>query len=349
MMALSSSLTLDARDISRLDPQDMLGCVRRMPGVARLAFDHAVGWKPPVPRPRQILVCGMGGSAISGDLARTLLQTRWSVPITVARQPQLPAWVDDRTLCLFLSYSGNTAETLAAFGEASERGVPIAAIASGGQLADRCGQRDIPVLPVEPGWQPRAALGHLYFTLLGMLAALGAPVEPRAAIARLEELAAEYGPDRPDNAAIALARRLHASPAAPLVAGVSPATEAVALRWKGQLNENAKTTALFGVFPELTHNEIVNLVASGEERAVVVLRDAGDPPLLVRQIGQTLGLLREERVSDPVEIVASASDPLARQMELVSLGDHASVYLALLKGLDPTPVAPIVALKARMA
>lgn len=348
-MPLTASLLDEPRKLQSLDPQDMLGCVGRMPAVARSSFERGAAWSPPAARPRQILVCGMGGSAISGDLARTLLQPSWEIPLSVARQPQLPAWVDRDTLCLFLSYSGNTAETLAVFDEAMARGIPAAAIASGGQLQARCAERGLPVLPVETGWQPRAALGHLYFTLLGMLGTLGAPVDPEPAIARLEQLAREYGPDQPGNPAKVLAERLEASGATPLIAGTSPSTEAVSLRWKGQLNENAKAPALWGVFPELTHNEIVSLVASRQKRAVVVLRGGDEPDLLVRQIRETLGLIREEGIDAPLEIVASGSDPLERQMELVSLGDHASVYLAFLSGVDPTPVAPIVALKARLS
>ena len=182
-----------------------------------------------------------------------------------------------------------------------------------------------------------------------MLQALGAPVQVgpvRAALARKRQ---EYGVDSPDNLAKQIAGTLadigpqHLPPA---VFGVTPSTEAVALRWKCQLNENAKITALYGVFPELTHNEIVNLATAGKATGpLVVLRDPQDDPLVRRQIGHALDVLG----GATYDLVGDGDDALARQMALVYLGDYVSVYLAYLRGVDPTPVLPIVRLKDRMA
>ncbi|MBU6427606.1 MAG: bifunctional phosphoglucose/phosphomannose isomerase [Cyanobacteria bacterium REEB65] len=346
---MTPSILDDPARREALDPQGMLACVQRMGSVAGPAFQRGLTWRPPLERPEHILVCAMGGSAISGDLARAVLQPHWDVPITVLRQPAVPAWVDARTLCLFISYSGNTQETLAAFSAAQRRGAAMAAIASGGQLEALCSRAGVSVLGVEAGWQPRAALGHLYFTLLGMLGSLGAPVDPQRAIARLQELCAAYGPQDGENPAKRLAQRLFESSGMPLIAGVSPATDAVAMRWKCQLNENAKTTVLVGAFPELTHNEIVNLIESREPRTVVVLRDPADSSLVTAQIREAAALLEQAGIGEVLQIEAEGNDPLERQLGLVCLGDFVSVYLAYLKGIDPTPVAPIVALKQGLA
>lgn len=339
----------DPASLRTLDPQGMLDCVDRIADVAGPAFARGGAWTPSLARPRQIVVAGMGGSAISGDLARTLLAPVWDVPISVVRQPGLPRWVGPDTLAIFLSYSGQTAETNQAFDQALAAGIPAAAVTVGGRLGPKASAAGIPVLPLEAGWQPRAALGDLYFTLLGMLQALGAPVDAGPAFAALGRKRQEYGVGAPDNLAKRIARTLHeAGPQhlPPAVFGVSPSTEAVALRWKCQLNENAKVTALYGVFPELTHNEIVNLATAGKRVGpIMVLRDPQDDPLVRRQIGHALDVLG----GGAHDLVAEGDDALERQISQVYLGDYVSVYLAYLRGLDPTPVEPIVSLKNRMA
>ncbi|MBM3266931.1 MAG: bifunctional phosphoglucose/phosphomannose isomerase [Candidatus Sericytochromatia bacterium] len=346
------SFALDAESVRTRDPQDMLGRVYRLADVAGPAFARGAAWRPPALRPRQILVAGMGGSAISGDLARTLLAPAWDIPVAVWRQPGLPRWASPADLLVFLSYSGETSETLAAFGEAAARGIPGVAITVGGTLAARAGAAGIPILPLSPGWQPRAALGELYFTLLGVLHALGAPIDPEPALATLRARREEYGPATRDNLAMRIAATLQGTgahnggprlPAA--VFGVASSTEAVALRWKCQLNENAKATVLYNVFPELTHNEIVNLATAGPTRGpLIVLRDPADPPLLRRQVDAAIDLLG----GAAYDLQGEGPDALARQLSLVLLGDYASVYLAVLAGVDPMPVEPIVALKGRM-
>ncbi len=344
----------DASGVRARDPQDMLGCVDRLADVAGPAFARAAAWKAPAGKPRHVLVVGMGGSAISGDLARTLLAPSWDIPVSVWRHPQLPRWASGEDLLVCLSYSGQTAETNQAFGEALARGIPAVAVTVGGTLGKRAAAAGIPVLPLSPGWQPRAALGELYFTLLGILQALGAPLDPGPALETLRARRELYGLAAKDNLAKRIAgtfaaesgARNGSAPLPPAIFGVSPSTEAVALRWKCQFNENAKATVLYNVFPELTHNEIVNLATAGKACGpIVVLRDPADAPLLARQIDHTLELLG----GAAYDLCADGADALARQLGLVLLGDYASVYLALLKGVDPTPVEPIVRLKARMA
>ncbi|MBI6546437.1 MAG: bifunctional phosphoglucose/phosphomannose isomerase [Cyanobacteria bacterium NC_groundwater_1444_Ag_S-0.65um_54_12] len=342
-MISQASLLDDLAYLRSGDPQDMLGYVARLPDMTTMAFARGAAWLPPVAKPDRIAVVGMGGSAISGDLARTLLVSRWEVPIAVIRQASLPSWLKtESTLLIFLSYSGETAETCQAFQETLAYDFPVAAVTCGGTLGNLAAARGAPVLQLTPGWQPRAALGELYFTLLGMLSCLGAPVDPGPASFRLARLREDYGPNASGN----LAKQLAADLARffPVILGVAGSTEAVALRWKCQLNENAKRTCLYNIFPELTHNEIVNLVESPEERTFVVLRDPLDSSLINRQIRHTRELLG----GLTHDLLASGDDPLERQLSLLYLGDYVSVYLALLRGIDPTPVSPITALKKRM-
>lgn len=340
-------------DASRLiasDPGDMLGFLQRLPDMAQGAFERGRATRLPTLRPRQVLVCGMGGSAISGDLARNLFFGRSEVPIAVSRHCSLPASVGPEDLVVLLSYSGNTAETLGCLQDAIARRVPAVLVTSGGQFKALAEAHALPTVAVEPGWMPRAALGELYFALLGLLSQLpGCDLDPAPAIAQLARERATYllAVPEADNPAKRLAAQL--SGKTPVVFGVHPTTEAVAMRWKAQLNENSKMTVLFGVFPELTHNEIVNLAHRPHPgHVMVLLRDPEDPPLLSRQLGFARDLMRPS-LDGVVELSGTGEDALARQMSLAYLGDWVSVYLALMSGIDPTPVEAIFGLKDRMA
>lgn len=349
----------DLSQLAQIDRAQMLAYVRRLPEMATGAFARGSQVRLPIAAPRQILICGMGGSAISGDLARTLLQSCSGIPLIVTRQSHLPAWVDRDTLAIMMSYSGNTAETLGCLNDAISRQVPTVLVTSGGQFGALAAEHGLARIDVEGGWSPRAALGDLYFALLGVLSRVEAcrvPVPAVAgAVARLSEDAALYAPEIPTDAnpAKQLAERLLA--ASPVIFGVTPTTEAVAMRWKCQLNENSKRTVLCNVFPELTHNEIVNLSntppldppGGPAGYLAIVLRDPEDPPLLRAQLDIALDVMKAN-LGEVVELQGSGEDLLTRQLALCYLGDWVSVYLALAAGIDPTTITPIIELKDRM-
>lgn len=345
-----SRLLDDAARLKNADPGDMLGYLHRLPDMAQGAFERARATRLPVARPRQVLICGMGGSAISGDLARNLFFGSSEVPIAVSRHCSLPASIGREDLVILLSYSGNTAETLGCLTDAIARGVPCALVTSGGQFKALAEAHALPTVPVEPGWMPRAALGELYFALLGLLSQLpGCDVSPTQAIAQLRRERATYLLEvaESENPAKRIAGQL--SGKTPVLFGVHPTTEAVAMRWKAQLNENAKVTCLFGVYPELTHNEIVNVAHRPHPgHVMVLLRDPQDPPLLTRQLEFARDIMRPS-LDSVIELVAQGEDALSRQMSLSYLGDWVSVYLALMNDIDPTPVTAIFGLKDRMA
>lgn len=346
-----SSLLDDSSALLAFDPGDMLGCLHRLPEVAEAAFERGCAVRLPLTRPRQVLICGMGGSAISGDLARNLLFGHSEVGIGVSRHCRLPASLGSEDLVILLSYSGNTVETLGCLQDAIHRGIPSVLVTSGGQFGALAEAHDLPKVTLTPGWMPRAALGELYFSLLGLLSQLPGCgwIDPRSAIEQLRHDRATYALDVPEsrNRAKQLAASLIGK--TPVVFGVHPTTEAVAMRWKAQLNENAKVTALMNVFPELTHNEIVNLAHSKHPgHVMVILRDPLDPSLLQRQLGFARDIMRAS-MDEVIELTGAGSDPLARQLSLCYLGDYVSVYLALMKGIDPTPVDAIFGLKDRMA
>lgn len=346
-----TSLLNDTARLIHADPAGMLGFLHRLPDMAQGAFQRGKAVPLPLKRPRHLLICGMGGSAISGDLARNLLFDSCEVPISVSRHNTLPSYMGPEDLVILLSYSGNTAETLGCLTDAISRKVPCALVTSGGQFRVLADEHQLPVVSVEPGWMPRAALGELYFALLGLLSQLpGAEwIAPEATVEQLLADRETYNMEVPEfeNPAKQLAAKLYQK--TPILFGVHPSTEAVAMRWKAQVNENSKMTALIGIFPELTHNEIVNLAhARHANHVMVILRDPEDSTLLQRQLGFARDIMRP-MVDEVVELQGKGPDRLARQLSLVYLGDYVSVYLALMAGVDPTPVTAIFGLKDRMA
>jgi glucose/mannose-6-phosphate isomerase len=302
------------------------------------------------PSPSHIVVGGLGGSAIGGDLLRGILGGGRASPlVTVVRDYSLPALEPEGTLVLLCSYSGETEETLSLYEEAAARGMRRAVIASGGALAGRALRDGVPLETVPEGFAPRAALGHLLSGLLASAAvALGRPdiLDPLdEARAALRSLAARCSPDRAGNPALDLAREAHRKIVVTYAA--RDPLEGVALRWKTQWNENAKVFAYAAAAPEMNHNEIVGwdgLRDGPGPFLFVFLRDADESPRLAFRLDWSRDRLREAG-GEVREFSGEGRTRLSRILWLVSLGDLASVYLALLKGVDPTPVTSIQRLK----
>ncbi len=300
-------------------------------------------------RPGGLCVCGMGGSAIGADLAFAALDGRARRPLQLVRGYSPPPWAGPETLALCASYSGETEETVAAYDSAREAGMPRVVLTTGGSLADRARADGVPVIGVPSGMQPRAAVVYMTVCTLAVAASCGAAPDLRAEIeAAAEPLAAratEWGPDAPsDSPAKRLAARLYGS--IPVVYGAGP-TAAAAIRWKTQLNENAKLPAFSGVLSEADHNDICGW-RDPSGLAAIYLDDPGLDVRLRRRISRTAELVAPAATT--VEHVEAAGrTPFERLLALVLLGDLVSVYLAVLRGVDPTPVEPIERLKAALA
>jgi glucose/mannose-6-phosphate isomerase len=300
-----------------------------------------------------VVVTGMGGSAIGADFVRAALP-ELAVPYEVVRGYEPPAWVDPCTLLVAVSYSGNTEETLACVHAAHERGAGVVAVASGGTLAALAQERGWPLIVVPGGLQPRAAVGYLLTALAAALArsglATGLPEQVTETGGLLRVMAAELGPEVPEpyNAAKAIARRLVGR--LPVIYGAG-LTAPAARRWKSGLNENGKSPAVFAELPELCHNEIVGWEGDPallERLHVVVLEDPLEDPRLRRRWEPTLAGARARAAGVDV-VAARGASPLARVCSAAYLGDWVSLYLAILNGVDPTPVVAIERLKRTLA
>lgn len=346
--------------LAERDPGGMLAMVAGLPAQLARAPEARDAFRAAHPDPgvpagvTSVLVCGMGGSAIGGDMAAA-----WAAPqgvrVAVHRGYGLPAWVDRRTLLVFSSYSGNTEETLDAFAASERAGAPRFAVATGGALLARARAWGVPLLEIPPGLQPRAALGHSLAALLVLLDAaglVGDPLPDLAAAARhLEALAARCAPECPEaeNPAKRLARAWHGR--LPVFYTGPGLLAPVGVRWRGQVNENAKSLAIASAFPELDHNEIMGWQALPEVRraiCLVFLRDPEDAGAVALRMRVTADILAE-RAGALEWVDALGASRLERLVGTAYLGDWASVYLAFLNGVDPTPVAEIEQLKRRLS
>jgi glucose/mannose-6-phosphate isomerase len=361
--------------IARLDRGDMLGAIASLPDQLQTAYATAralletvaatPGGRGAVPAsPTGVAVCGMGGSAIGADLVFASLPDL-AVPTAVVRGYALPSWVGPETLVVAVSYSGETEETLACAETALARGCTPVCVASGGRLAALAGPRALPLVTIPGGKQPRASLGLLAAPLLAVLEATGLCDSQQSAVDEAADLlrcgAGELGPEGPETTlapgadpalpgramAKGLARLLHGRQVVVYGAG---STVAVARRWKGQINENAKAPAFWNELPELNHNEIMgwsSLPAVSAATAAVFLDDGELDERLLLRAELTAAVLAERDVL--VEHVwAHGASRLARLFSLVQLGDYTSFYLALLYGADPSPVVAIQEFKARL-
>jgi glucose/mannose-6-phosphate isomerase len=295
---------------------------------------------------RRSVVVGMGGSAIAADLVRAVTDPELEITLDVSRGPMLPRSVDAESLTILASYSGNTWETLAAYDEASRRHAVRIAVSSGGELARRADRDGVPLLQLPPGLPPRAAVGYMLGGVFGILD----PFFPesndsriRRAARRVNDLQASLASPKgaPASVAAKIGRRTPQ-----LYADVSLAS--LARRWKTQIEENAKRLAHFDLFPELLHNAIVGwdaLSPTDSRRWAVVLLDwPGQNPSIGPAVSYLEKLLTRRHVT-VARVHIEPEDRIEALLTGVSYGDHVSLAMAELAGVDPYPVEAITRMK----
>ena len=344
------------RTYEELDPTFMRHRLAGFPDQCKKAWEEVSAFRLPSDyrRVERVVVLGMGGSAIGGDLLADLASLESSPPVLVSRDYGLPPYVDQRTLVIACSYSGNTAETLSSFRQALSRGARVVAVTSGGTLAGEARGKGVPAFILRYQGEPRSALGYLFLSPVGILQRLGL-LEDKSrdvaeAVERLEALRSQWAEDVPHekNSAKELARDLAGRVVVVYGAG---AFGAVAHRWKTQLNENSKVWAFWEMLPEAHHNSVVGYgLPEGIARmgAVVLIRPPGLHPQLEQRFDLTCELLEREGV--PCNVVElEGPNPLCRMLTGTYFGDYVSYYLAVLQGVDPSPVPPIDFIKSRLS
>jgi glucose/mannose-6-phosphate isomerase len=340
-------------EIEAIDKGGILKMCERMPHFGREAFEQAKRMAISLEKPHNIIIAGMGGSAIGGELLRSWLRDTSKTSISVSRSYTLPAYADDRSLVVAISYSGETEETLNSFLEAVERRCMVVTITSGGHLKRFSESLGVPCVTVPEGLVPRAAIAHMFFPLVFLMDRAGVVKETEEEVEEslrvLRKVSDENSPKTPlkNNKAKKLALALEGK--IPIIYGFGQ-YRAVAQRLKCQFNENSKIPSYFEAFPELDHNEIVGWEAAKDitkHFALLILRDPKEPTEIKHRIEITKEIA-SAKVARILEIKAQGHRKLARLLSTMHLGDFASVYLALLRGVDPSQTISIDNLKREM-
>lgn len=336
----------------KLDSSDMYGLIYRFPGQMEDAMDlgRGIRLQKHYSGVTGVVIAGMGGSAIAGNMVLALVSEELDVPFQVVRDYRLPQWAGENTLVILLSYSGSTEETLSCLEEALKRKARVAGITSGGKLKKRLTEGSHDVITIPSGYPPRTALGYLCIPLIFFLQRIGLIGESiievlGGAVARLTDHREVFCRVDDDNPAYGIARKIYRT--IPVIYGSAGITEAAALRWRGQLEENGKVVAFHNLLPEMNHNEIVGYENNPDllSRTSVLWLMEGNGH---GRIGRRQTLTRKiigSAVEHQLEIAAEGDNPVERLFYLVHLGDWVSFWVAMHHGTDPTPVEKIDRLK----
>lgn len=350
----------DIAALTRQDPSGMMALTVGFPEQCERGVEIGQAFQPPADWPtgpqafRNIIVTGLGGSAIGGDFLRSIAEPEAEVPILVNRDYDLPRFVGQGSLVIAVSYSGNTEETLSAYDQAKARGAYVLVLTSGGALLEKARADGYPALVVPGGQPPRASSGYTFFPVWMAAQKLGIlpdkSPDTNEALSLMKRQRDAFRPENPTsaNSAKQLARALAGK--LPVIYGSQGFRGTIAYRWHTQFNENAKIHAFAGAFPEMNHNEIlawINAPKQANDWAVVMIRDRKDTAKIAARVDTTKGLIDG---SIPVhDVYADGESALARLWTGVYYGDFVSVYLALAWGEDPTVIPSIDALKAELA
>ena len=350
---MTKTADLNHEAVAAVDGVGILEDVLGLPDQLRDALWRAESANlAPQESPGGLVVAGMGGSAIGGGLARAVLGDRASRPIVLARGYALPAWTTPDTTVLCSSYSGDTEETLAVYDAAGALGARRIVVTTGGKLAELAREDRIPVIPLPGGFQPRTAVAYSLVAALEVAAICGAGehlhAEIDVAAAHAEELVTEWRPDGSEDCLPkALARGIAGT--TPQIAGAG-LTSPIAYRWKTQINENAKLPASANELPELDHNEICGWDGCEElgPFSAVFLDDSDLHPRIRQRIELTRAAIASRGVAT-YRVDSIGETRTERLISLVLLGDLVSVYLAVLRGVDPVAIDAIERLKDALA
>jgi glucose/mannose-6-phosphate isomerase len=336
--------------------EEILGHLRQFPEQCRRAWEQTMrlGLPQDYRQIDKVIIMGIGGSAIGGEIASHLVTEESKTPIWVYREYGLPITPDEKTLVIASSYSGNTEETLSGFTQSLETPAKKMVITTGGRLKKLAEENNIPAFVIDYKAPPRMAFPHSFVSLVGIFQKLGLLGDKTADIEEmlniLGKLQIDYNETSPlaSNEAKQLATRLRGLIAVVYGGGI---LSAVARRWKAQFNENAKSWAFFEILPELNHNASVGYRFPQEikdKMFVVLLRSGLINPRILRHYEASNGLLAQEGIKHEF-VDASGKSALAQIMSLVYLGDYLTCYLAVLNETDPATLDAVDFVKDYLA
>jgi glucose/mannose-6-phosphate isomerase len=338
--------------IGEIDRSNMLSFCVEAPKHYQKAAKIAEKISLRYPKPENIIVAGMGGSGIGGELLKDWARDKAQMPIEVSRDYSLPAYANENSLVLITSYSGETEESLSAFLDAAKRKCMVHCISSGGSLLKFAEKLNVPYLRIPSGMPPRAALPYLFTPLLQSLEKMkivpSVSEDFSEAIKILERISGENAPEKLVRKNFSKTLAVGIDESVPVVYGFG-VYRSVAQRFKQQFNENSKVPSKWEFFPELDHNEIVGWEKAGKLAkcfSAIFIRDRNESNEMRSRIETTKALMRPD--SKMFEVWAQGKSALARMLSAICIGDFTSVYLAILRKVDPTPVKTIALLKEKM-
>jgi glucose/mannose-6-phosphate isomerase len=296
----------------------------------------------------RIMICGMGGSAIGGDIIADCVYDTMDIPITVQRFPVIPRWVNTSTLVIVSSYSGNTKETILMYEAAIKRGCKVIVITSGGQILEKAKANNNDLIVLPSGIQPRSALGYILGYMANVIETVGGPAcktEMSKILPKLIKFRAKLISEK--GVARTVAKRLYGK--APIIystVGISSS----AMRWKTQINENSKMIAFSGMLPEFNHNEIAGWINRGDTRdecVIVILYEENADKIIRKMTDAAISTLKSHGM-EPEVIKIRGKKVMERCLRATMFGDYVSLYLAYMQGVDPSEVETIKKLKIRL-
>ena len=302
----------------------------------------------------KIVLAGMGGSAIGGDVISVLEKEKLKIPFFIIRDYTIPPWVDNKSLLICSSYSGNTEETLSILKIALDRGIEIVGLTTGGKLAEELGKNKKDMITIPSGLQPRAAVAYSIVPLFRLLSKLNIINSEGdswidSTINVLKEKRLLYGTDDEKNPVFKLAKRIYKK--LPIIYSYNSNMGIAATRLKGQLCENSKMLAYTNVLPELNHNEIVGWQNNQhilENLCVLWLLDEDDSYRVKQRIEITKEILEKIEIDQYILKIDGGSFQ-ERFLHMINYGDWLSYWCAILHGTDPSPVEKIEYLKQKLS
>jgi glucose/mannose-6-phosphate isomerase len=345
------------KNISEIDKSDMYETIIQFPNQIKEAIEIIKTAKiNTVMKVDNILITGMGGSGISGDIVSCYFRDKIDIPIVVNKEYELPKWAKKDTLTLFFSYSGNTEETISAFKIAYQKKCNIITISSGGRLQEFSKKREVPHILLPLGFQPRAAIGYSIFILIMILKRIGLisgriDTDIKESIAITEDVIKNNNKQIPEkyNNSKQIAKKILNT--IPQIYGWGLYCP-IATRWRQQLNENSKVIAREDFLPESNHNDLVGWSLHPEISkyfTCILFRDKDNESLQMRTRLDFMKKLFIGSTSNIIEIYPKGKGRFAKMIYTMYLGDFVSYYLAILRKIDPTPVDIIKELKQRLA
>ncbi|NWG27824.1 MAG: bifunctional phosphoglucose/phosphomannose isomerase [Ignavibacteriaceae bacterium] len=338
--------------VEKFDSQDQFSVLRN----SYTQIDNAWKYKPDLSKLdgfkfNQVIISGLGGSAIGGELLVNFLRNELSVPVVVTRNYNLPPYANSKTLVIACSYSGNTEETISVFQNAIKRECPLIVLTTGGKIKSLADSSNVPVIILQDGFQPRFALGTSFFSLLKVFQTLKLASSQDNTVQSISSLwktkSVEYTTE--NNTAYRIAESLIGF--IPVIYSVSDFTNSVGYRLKCQFNENSKMHAFHNSFPEMNHNEIVGWENNPEGKlnpVVISILDKDYHPQIKKRFEIVLrNIIGKNWLI--INLESEANEFKVRLLDLIYLCDWITFYAAILRGFDPSEIDFINKLKEKLS